>query len=151
MTSADIIQIITSATAFMVALSTAVVLVIKELRSVSAKVEAVSVKADSVAVDQNARLDVIHENGNAHLKLMTDKLAASEARNEKLLVDSRAQMDERMKTIEALLETRRIEDREVFKAATQALEPVKVQIEQPVDSPVPVDPIDQQDIRKKKA
>lgn len=164
MTSADIIQIITAATAFMVTFSTAVVLIIKELRSVSAKVEVVAAKADAVAKEQGAALSVIHENGNAHLKLMTDKLAASELKNEKLLVDSRNQMDERMKSIEAMLETRRQEERATAKEAraaeiTPATGPVRVEIHQPPlgpvpveirqspDNPVPVDPVDRTNVK----
>lgn len=123
-----ITQIITAATALIAAISTAAVLIIKELRSIS-------VKADAVAEDQNKKLDVIHENGNAHLALMTDKLAASEAKNEKLLTDVNNSFERRIQDLADRLEASHAA---ASAAPPPALGPVKVQIEQPEGERVPV-------------
>lgn len=81
MDTSGILQIIAGITTLVGALVAGVVVIIKELRSIS-------VKADVVAADQNKKLEVIHDNGNAHLALMTEKLAESERRNIALAAES---------------------------------------------------------------
>jgi hypothetical protein len=133
-----ILQIITAATAFMAALGTAAVLIIKELRSVVAKVEVVEKKADAAVDDQNKRLDVIHDNGNAHLAMMTEKLAASEAKNEKLLTDVNESFERRIKELVDRLETQHAMMAPTGAVGAGGGDVQKIEILQPQDKPVPV-------------
>jgi len=101
-------------------------------------VSAVKDDAERVADDQGKALSVIHENGNAHLALMTNKLAESEKRNEQLITEANSRIERafsesasRIENLEKLLAVKREEP-------APSLAPVAVQIEQPLAPPVPV-------------
>lgn len=109
--------VISAATAFVVALSGAVVLIIKAIRDVKdevkADVQAVSVKTEKIAQDQGTKLTEIGAATDGNLTRLREEIAQLRVDN-KLLLDESIMKNERQRTEDAA----RVEKLELLLAAT---------------------------------